>query len=338
MKVTLKDIAEKSGYSISTVSRVLNGSDKISTEVQKEIVKLAEELDYPFKKSKVPFLTNGQLKIAMVTDFREGEFYGSMFYGFSKAAREQDISLTLMDVGTDEKDLYRTLNRLDEKVYDGATLFMPELNQEDYQRMLSQLETSIPLVSNAMIQSPVIPTITFDGYSGGHHAAEHFISGGYRRIGIIKGPFGKAESRFRYNGFKDHLNHSGLEIFWEADGSFIFDSGVKAFEEFHKLDVKPEALFISNDLMGKGFMESAKEQGYKIPEDVAIITYDDLPMCTESYPKMTAVHTDFCELARTTFQTIRDIITKKHNRKATLNLIPVHLVERETARNVSQPA
>lgn len=331
MKVTLKDIAEESGYSISTVSRVLNGSGSISTEVQKHILKIAEKLNYPFAKSKIPIYSNGSLHIALVTDFREGEFYGSFFYGFSVAAREVNIQLSLIDVIDHDEHLIKTINDLDEQIIDGICLFMPEMDHDDYTKLFNEINSDIPIVSNAMIQSPVVPTITFDGYSGGHLAAEHFINKGYTSFGIVKGPFEKAESRFRYNGFKDHLEHSGHKISWEAPGDFRFKSGVDAFHSFKQLSEKPKAIFISSDLMCKGFLEAAKNDGLKIPEDVALISYDNIPMCVESYPPITSIDTDFTELGKETFKVLKDIIGKKHGRKGTLSLIPVSLAKRETA-------
>ncbi|MAO65007.1 MAG: hypothetical protein CL666_08395 [Balneola sp.] len=331
MKVTLKHIAEETGYSISTVSRVLNGTGNISAEVQKEVVKAAERLNYPFAKSKIPIYSNGTLHMALVTDFQEGEFYSSFFHGFSQAAKNADIQLSLIDVEDHYEELSKTINQLDQQVIDGICLFMPQMDQIDYKNLLKETRNTIPIVSNTMIQSPVVPTVTFDGLSGGHLAAEHFINKGYESFGIIKGPFEKAESRFRYNGFKDHLEHLGYTLKLEAEGDFRFRSGVKAFEDFERLEDKPEAIFASNDLMLKGFMEAAKNKGYKIPEDVALIGFDNTPMCVESYPKITSINTDFKALGKETFKVLRDIISNDHSRNGTLSLVPVSLIERETA-------
>ncbi|MEX2602810.1 MAG: LacI family DNA-binding transcriptional regulator [Gracilimonas sp.] len=331
MKVTLKDIAQESGYSISTVSRVLNGSGNISKEVQMQIVKIAEKLDYPFVKSKIPIYSNGTLHIALVIDFRVGEFYSSFFYGFSEAAREADIQLSLIDVVDHEENLVNTINNLNEQIIDGICLFLPEMELVDYKNLLKEINTKVPIVSNSMTQTPVLPTITFDGLSGGHLAADYFIKKGYKSFGIVKGPYEKAEARFRYNGFKDNLRHLGYDLIMEAEGNFMFQSGVDAFYSFHKLENKPEAIFVSNDHMLKGFMETAKHHGYKIPDDVALIGYDNTPMCEESYPKITTINTDFKALGIETFKVLKDIISKKHSRNGTLNLVPVTLVERETA-------
>lgn len=330
MKITLKDIAEKSGYSISTVSRVLNGSQIIGLDTQKQILRIAEELNYPFSKSKIPLYSNGTLHIALITDFHEGEFYSCFYHGFSRAARESDIQLSLIDI-PDYQELRQTIENLDNHHYDGICLFLPELDKDDYHQILQEYDNDLPIVSNAMIQSPVVPTITFDGYSGGHLAAEHFIKQGKTSFGIIKGPFEKAETRFRYNGFKDHLEHSGHQVSWEYSGDYTYRSGVEAFEDFFTQKDRPDCIFSSNDQMGKGFMEAAKQKGIRFPDDVALITYDNLPMCKDSFPTISAIDTNFMDLGNATFRLLKDIIANKHSRNGTLSLIPVSMVNRETA-------
>lgn len=330
MKVTLKDIAREAGYSISTVSRVLNGSGTISTEVQRKVLKIAERLNYPFAKSKIPMYSNGSLHVALVTTFIDSGFYASLFSGFSKAARQADIKLSLIDVIDHRDHLIETINDLDEQVIDGICLFMPEMNKEDYDYMLANINSSLPIISNAMIQSPVVPTITFDGYSGGHLAADYLMRKQFESYGIVKGPFFKAESRFRYNGFKDYLEVCGKQIAWETEGDFTFKSGVKAYEEFKKLKKKPRSLFICGDVMCNGFIEAAKYDGVKIPEDVAIITYDNTPACVQIFPQLTSIDTNFVDLGLESFKVLKDIISKKHISNNTLNLIPVSLAERDS--------
>ncbi len=153
MRVTLKDIAKESGYSISTVSRVLNGSDNISVEVQKHIVKCAEKLNYPFSKSKINIHSNGRKNIALVTDFREGEFYASFFFGYNSAAIDMGINLSLISVTNHNDPLIDVIDDLDKHRYDGIALFIPEMKHSEYldlKQKLSKANKNIPVVSNAL--------------------------------------------------------------------------------------------------------------------------------------------------------------------------------------------
>lgn len=331
MRTTLKDIAEKSGYSISTVSRVLNGNQNISSEVQRKILDLAEKLGYPFDKSMIPYYSNGVKRILLLTDFHEGEFYSSFYAGYVKAAKELNVQLLLISVLFDLENLHEVILSQRLGHIDGVVLFTPSLEQEDYKHLrlkLSEAKNHVPILSNGLIQSPVLQTITFDGYSGAHLAAYHFAQQGYKLVGLINGPTGKAESSFRSNGFRDGCHQKKLSIVWEAEGDFMFDSAFDAFQSYLKADPKPEAVFISNDLMAIGFFEAARNHGLSIPDDLAIIGYDDLPMCRQVRPEITSVRTDFYELGKQTIQSILSLIQGQMKENKTLSFVPVQLKKR----------
>lgn len=332
MKTTLKDIARETGFSISTVSRVLSGSDKISEKTRTEVIKCAEKLNYPANRIMIPPTRNSLLHIALVTDFHEGEFYASFYHGFSQSVRDENIRLALLNTLNPKKELATLLAEVSQQYYDGIILFTPELEQQDYSKLLQKLPQNFPIVSNALIETPVISTVTFDGYSGGHLAAEHFNERGYRDVAIIKGPFNKAEVRYRYNGFRDFVTQQdGMELTWEYNGNFHFEAGVAAFHEFKGLSHKPRAIFSCNDLMAHGFVEAAKSDGYSIPGDVAIIGYDDLPICMHNNPALSSIRTDFEQLGRATLQALKTKIFNPDAPAGMLSLIPVTPVIRKSS-------
>lgn len=332
MKITLKDIAEKTGYSVSTVSRVINGSDKISTKAQEEIMKCAEELNYPASKRNRPPGKFQTPYITLVTDFHEGEFYSSYFYGFNKAANSLNVDLTLLSVKNPKQEASRAIKKLVYQGVDGVILFTPELTRSDYLNIVDEIPENFPIVSNALIESPIISTVTFDGYSGGHIAANHFEKKGYQNVGIVKGPFDKAEARYRSNGFVDYCNATDkLNLTWTYEGNFDYQTGVEAFSQFKSLENQPRAIFMSNDLMCQGFVEEAKHIGMKLPDDIAVLGYDDLPMCRHTYPQLSSVHTGFKELGIATLRALLDKIQQENTEQGMLSLIPVQLAERDSS-------
>lgn len=330
MKVKLKDIADNTGYSISTVSRVLNGSYEIGKEARQKILKSADELQYPVNKAKL-IPDRKTLQYALITDFHPGEFYASYFYGINKAAKNEGVRLMLISVEDPHKDVSNLITDLSPKSLDGAIIFTPELNHQEHDKIRELMDPDIPIVSHSLLHNPSIHTITFDGYTAGHLVADHFEQKGYNEVAIIKGPFSKAETRFRYNGFRDYIQQSSqLDMVAEFEGDFNFEGGKEAFESFQKLDRKPRAIFASNDLMAHGFMVHAKYFGYHFPDDIALIGYDDLPMCEHNYPKISSVRTDFKSLGLSTFQKLKDMITGSNQHQGKLNLISVDLIERDT--------
>src|SRR5699024_97244 len=277
-KVTLKDIARDTGYSISTVSRVLNGSQKISTSTRDKIFESVDKLNYSSSLGSNGYTQTKLLHIVLaVSGFHTGEFYASYFKGFTEAAEQYNILLSIICLYGAKENFIKRAEMLS-KTNDGLILYTPEYSRSDYLNLQERLPSSFPVVSNGLIESPVFSTLTFDSYSGGHLAAEHFKQKAYTTCGVIKGPIQKVEARYRYNGFADYVKQQqNRRINWEFQGDFSFETGIKAFEAYKNTAQKPRAIFSCNDAMSHGFMEAATKEGYTFPGDIAIIGFDDLP-------------------------------------------------------------
>lgn len=336
MKVTLKDIAEETGYSISTVSRVLNGSDKISNKTTDKIFKTAKRLNYPIFKNQNGQRVDKTLKIIFAApEFALGEFYASLFHGLTRAALKSNIHLSFINLPLSFKQTLQMLREVGNKYYEfyeGMIIYAPEFTHNDYRELVDMLPDDFPIVSNALIENPVISTISFDGYSGGFLAGEHFLKRKYKKCGIIKGPMEKSEARYRFNGFRDYISqNSGIELVWSFDGNFSFRSGMKAFEEFERAEEKPRAIFASNDNMAHAFLEEAIYHGYKVPEDVAVIGYDDLPICNRHRPRISSIHTDYEKLGIITMEKLKEIIANPTGQEGVLSFVPVTLEARDSS-------
>ncbi|MGM0546911.1 MAG: LacI family DNA-binding transcriptional regulator [Bacteroidota bacterium] len=333
MKVTLQDIAEDTGYSVSTVSRVLNGSNKISSKTKDEILESAEKFDYQTPKVRNAQRSNKLLNVALIaTGFHEGEFYVSFYNGLNRAAKENNIRLYLSGIVNPDGEITSIMKEITRNYYDGAILYVPEFKQNDYQQLKSIVPSKFPIVSNALIENPVFSTITFDSYSGGHMAAQHFEEKGHTHVGIIKGSIDRPESRFRYNGFADYISqHPSMQLQWHYNGDFTFDSGHDAFEAYHELDEKPTAIFACNDDMCNGFMEAAITKGYQFPADIAMIGYDDLPVCRHNRPTMSSIQTDYKELGDATMKLLRQKLSNPNQANNMLSFVPVTIIERESS-------
>ncbi len=335
MKPTLKQIAEKTGYSISTISRSLANSPNISKKTREEVHKAAAEMGYrPAVRKRRQRKKKKLLHFALLSDYRIGEFYASLFCGYRDASYKEDVRISLLSLKDQRSECVRFIQQVHkENTYDGFILFFPALDRIHYDQILKVLPKGFPIVSNALIDNPNIATVTFDGYNGGRMAAEHFYDLGYKRLGLIEGPRVRPESRFRSNGFSDYIqHHSGLKLAWRFTGDYEFKSGFEAFRAFQDPSgtAAADAVFATNDSMAAGFMEAAREAGLKIPEDVAILGYDNLPFAEHRKPGLSSIDTDFIELGVSSIKTLKNKISKQGYKHGTLSLIPVHLVRRES--------
>lgn len=331
MKVTLKDIANDTGFAISTISRVISGSNKISLKTQRKVLYSAEKLGYKYPGSD-GFKQKKRINVALVASgFHEGEFYSSYFHGLNKASSQNNIRLFLNAILDYKKNLPKFLADVATSYYDGIVLFIPELERSDYEAIAHSLQDKYPIISNSLIENPIFPTVTFDSYSGGYLAAQKFQEKGYKKLGIILGPPERSESRFRKNGFLDYVSQKDdLQCIWTAEGNFTYDSGISAFKKFHDEKVKPEAIFASNDTMAQAFLMMAKEFGYSIPGDIAIIGYDDLPHNKYTHPKLSSIHTDYENLGNTTIKALLERIAKTDISSGLLSFVPVTVSEKES--------
>jgi DNA-binding LacI/PurR family transcriptional regulator len=333
LKPTLEDIANKTGYSISTVSRALSGSKKISLATRKLIFKTANEINYPVYTTSDGDKLLDDLKIHFViTGFHQGEFYSSFFHGMNKAEKKRSIQLSLISIQKPFKELLISLKALSKKGHDGLILYTPTFDQSEYAQIKDALPKDYPVISNHLVENPVFPTVAFDTYSGGYLAAKHFAKQGYMTCGIVEGPFHKAGTRNRVNGFKDYIQqHDGMELVWQYSGDHSFDSGVDAFKEFHNLKSKPRAFFATNDVMAHAFMQEALIEEYDIPGDIAVVGYDDLPICKNHKPSISSIHTSYEKLGTITIDKMKNMLTNPDQAKSILNYVPVSLVERESS-------
>ena len=188
-------------------------------------------------------------------------------------------------------------------------------------------------MSNGLIENPIFPTISFDGYRGGFLAAQHFYDNGYLSCGVIKGSDEKAEARNRVHGFRDFIGQQNMSLDWQHDGDFTFESGLQAFDSYQASPRKPRAIFGCNDVMCHGFMEAATEFGYTFPGDIAVIGFDDLPICSRHKPAISSISTPYEKLGRSTLSTIINMITQSANQDGMgmLSLLPVTLSQRTSS-------
>lgn len=338
-KVTLKDIAEDTGLSISTVSRALTRTGKISKEKEKKVFESAYKLNYPIPLVHLPAELRDTIKIAIVTRHYTGEFFASLFEGFDRSAKDTKAAISMISVTHSSDSPAEIVSELRKTHFDAAVIFLPDFRAADYEALLKLSPPEFPIVSIAPIASPVMDTVTFDNYRGGHLVARHFQERGFRKLGIIHGPINKSEAMLRKNGFVDYIHASEeLSLVWDFPGDYSFERGKAAYGYFKKAAVKPDAIFCSNDGMAVGFMHQAIRDGLIIPNDVAIAGFDDLPTCDLYTPTLTSVHTPYELLGKKTIEAITNRIKDQSSLRHTgyISLVPVSLTIRESTTEMSR--
>lgn len=331
MKVTLKDIAEDTGYSISTVSRVLNGFDT-NPSTKKEIIQSARKLNYPVQNYLDDIQSNDMLDVLLITGIEVGEFYASFFDGLNKAASRKKVRLSLSSLENRVPEIQAIADKIKNEGFDGLIINVPKFTKNHYLKLRKALPDDFPVISNEVMNNQIFDAVGFDNYGGGFQVAHHFHQREYNSFGIIHGPAQKNVSRQRAHGFIDYItNKPNMELAWHFEGDFSFESGIEAFKAFKKLDQKPRAIFACNDSMCHAFIQEAMVEGYDFPDDIAIVGFDDLPLCKKHRPKISSIHTDYEDLGVISIQRMKELLANPDQPKELLSLVPTTLIKRESS-------
>lgn len=335
-KVTLKSIADTTGFSISTISRALRGEGRISEDHRHEILATAHELGYELPTGRKLVPQNQPPYIAVIMQLETGEFYTSLFHGFHNAAVERGVQVSMFSVSHDYTMVDKLIINLRSLGYQAAVIFVPQLKEHHYKRILHAIPKDFPVITCSNINNPVLDTVTFDAYRGATLVANHFLDQGYRRLGLIEGPQEKPEARFRTNGFVDFAKqNTDVDICWTYTGDYTPEAGTLAYNDFKKLKNKPRAVFAANDAMALNFMEAARADGWNFPDDIALAGYDNLPMCKNHYPQVTSVNTNYSKLAGNTLDSLLARLKNPVPHQGIVSLVPVSLKIRQSSLNGS---
>lgn len=310
-ELTLEDIARQVGVSRSTVSRVVNESPNVSPEVRKRVMKVIQQTGYQPNAVARSLASQHSRMIGLVLPQSVSSFFTDPFFphltqGIAYGCNNHDLTLSLFLVGNkeDEEKIYPRISR--RGLLDG--ILVQAGQPED--RLIEHLtRSSVPCV---IIGRPFDPDgvnyIDVDNVIGAVKATWHLINLGYKRIGTITGTHGSTVTIDRYEGYRRALIESGREVddSLVVEGNFSEISGYHAMKKL--LDSHPDAVFAASDIMAVGAMQAVREVGLRIPEDVAFVSYDDIPAASTTNPKLTTVHQPITRFGIKAVELLMDVI------------------------------
>jgi DNA-binding LacI/PurR family transcriptional regulator len=292
-RVTIKDIAKYSGYSIATVSRVLNESGTFySEETYSKVKKAISDLNYQPNAIARGLKTRKTFNIAFIEPWNS-EFFAEIFSGIQDAANENGYSVSIFISNFDVKQEERNINTVLANRLDGVIMASAVLDANNVERLKAQ---NIPLVIiEKFIIDEDIPTISIKNLKISKQAVNYLISLGHKNVGFMGEPLevGKVDSRFR--GYKKALEDSGIpfnqelvfvdEKFRGEKFSSSYDYIVSNIERIKKCN----ALFITSDKIAVTVIKALKNHGISVPEGMSVIGFDGLEISRFINPALTTV-------------------------------------------------
>lgn len=299
---TLEGVALLAGVSRATVSRVVNGSPKVSPDVRREVEAAIERLGYVPNRAARSLVTRRSGSIGLVITEPTGRLFSDPFFprvlrGISAELNTRDLQLILL-IPNSMADLSRTGDYLSAGHVDGVVLV--SLHGEDpLPARLSAAGIPLVLVGRPLRDVPA-SYVDVDNRQGARSAVEHLISNGRNAVATISGPLDMPAGIDRLEGYRDAVGNAFrvTDATLEATGDFTQESGAKAMTRLLTKRPDLDAVFAASDLMAAGALSVLTAAGRRVPGDVAIVGYDDSPVAKSTHPQLTSVRQPIEEMGR----------------------------------------
>lgn len=329
MAATIKDIAREAGVSVATVSRALTEKDGMSEETRECILQIAENLNY-YPNLQARGLVAKKLDVLGIIIPRTSEFafsnpfYAEILKGIGKKAREDGQYLLFSFAG---EDSYARMYQ-----HGLAAGIIVVANRIDDPLIEEAWKMKVPIVLiPGFPWKQQIPSVDGDSVNGVFKVVNYLAGLGHKRIAFLNGPSNSKYSIERLAGYRKGLSKNNLpfrkELIYEFD--FTQEGGYEGMKKFLSMPEVPTAVLVINDFSAMGALRAAKEMGYRVPEDISIIGYGDVPFASMTDPPLTTIRAPYQEMGHEAADMLEKLISGKRFSKKHL-VFPVELVVRKS--------
>jgi len=328
-KTTIHDVAAAAGVSYQTISRVLNGRPDVSDETRQRVLEIVQQMDYQ-PSAAARTLTKGRsMTIGVVASGLQYFGPSQTLVGVESYASQMGYSLMLQLAQDPELDDFeRIFDELLTHQVAGVIWTVPEIGSNHSWIRNTIPRLPVPVIFTNATPAPGISVVQIDNLTGGHIATRHLLEQGYQNLGIITGPPTWVAAQDRLEGWRQELVEAGRtpQPFQIAEGDWSTESGERAFEELVQKYPDMDAVFASNDQMALGVLQVIYRGRKRVPRDMALVGFDDIPQAAYFFPSMTTIRQDMIEVGKLAMQSLARLIeTYQHRNQA--HPPEVHLVQ-----------
>jgi DNA-binding LacI/PurR family transcriptional regulator len=327
--VTIEEVAAAAGVSRSTVSRVVNGSTAVSPEALEAVKKAIADLNYVPNRAARSLASRQTHAIALVVPEDTTRFFGDPFFaaivsGINARLSRSDYVLNLFIANDDPGD--KTTSYVRSGAVDGAII----VSHHTSDLFIDRIASAVPVVYGGR---PVRERerdyyVDVDNVRGGHDATTYLIERGHRNIATITGPLTMPAGVDRLQGYRDALRAWELAEGAVVDGNFTADGGADAMRRILESGDRPDAVFVASDLMARGALTAIAAAGLRVPEDIAVMGFDDSPVATSVVPQLTTMRQPSFAQGERMATVLLDLLAGRHPRHVTI--LETELVVRDS--------
>jgi LacI family transcriptional regulator len=333
MAATIKDVALRAGVSIASVSRALNGTGVVTEQTRRRVQRAAKVLRYTPHQAARSLITRRTRTIGVLLPDIHGEYFSELIRGIDRAARASGMHLLVSSSHGDADEASLALQSMNGRV-DGVLIMSPHVDAELIERSLP--ETLPTVLMNTPAHAGRAPAFLTDNYGGARAMVEHLRSLGYQHIAHITGPKSNYESAERLRGFRAALGRAEAAKSLVVNGNFTEESGYVAGREIAAASPRPDAVFAGNDMMAIGCLFALTEAGLRVPQDIALAGFDDIPIARFVTPPLTTVRAQTTELGRQALEELVRGIEDSSSAQRVQHLLTTQLVVRASCASAEQ--
>jgi LacI family transcriptional regulator len=323
---TLADVARLAGVSVPTVSKVIRGGTDVSATTRSRVQEAMRAAGYEFRDG-FDRRTRGILDL--VIDGLDSLWALQVIRGTEDAAAKFGLSVAVTSTGHGALGPTDWLRRIAARSTDGVVAALTHTGQRTTQQLRS-LNAPLVLLDPIGEVDPEIPTVGASNWLGGLTAVEHFLAMGHTRIGIVTGPMDVACSQERLDGYLAAVGRAGLAVDREliVHGDFLVEGGRRGAETLLDLPEPPTAIFACGDLAAAGVYQIASERQLRIPRDLSVIGFDDIPMCELLSPPLTTIRQPIVQMAAEAVRLVVEAQDRQRGQSAAHLQLRTSLIER----------
>lgn len=312
-KVKLKDIADKAGVSMMTVSRVMNDDPKVGAKTRDRILAIAQDMQYRPNIAARHLASSKSYFIGIFCDFANASYVNKFLVGALRKCRSSGYHVVIDEAtGDTEKALTALHDLLNVIDVDGLILLPPISDNRDVIAVLQQSKTPFVRISPNIrneADTSISPYICIDDFQAAFDITEALIKTGHRSIAHILGHPDQDVSAMRYKGYCSALQKYGLELRTElvAQGLFTYKSGLDAAQKLLSLGQKPDAIFAANDEMAAAVISVAHMKHLDVPSNLSVVGFDDTELSTTVWPHISTISQPLEQMAEVAIDLIMNI-------------------------------
>lgn len=327
---TISDVAKLSGLSKTTVSRVINNHSYVSKEKKELVMKAMNELNYTPNPSARRLRGNLTTTIGVIVPRIVNPFFSSLVNAIEQAAYKKGYQVLICQSNEDKVKELAFLNLLKTKQVDGVIMTSIE---NDWDVIESYKEYGSILLCNDYVNQAVVPMIRLDQTKGAYLGAKHLIERGHQKIAYCTGGLfdEQGKGKDRNQGFQKALHEAGVKINpkWIFIDQHTIEDGKQVIKQILEMDDRPTAIFTGSDEVAGGIMIGAKERGLTIPDDLAIIGFDDQPIAEILDPKLTTIRQPVDQMGEKSVEVIIEMLDNPEMEMKSYEL-PIELIVRQS--------